>query len=480
MPGLAERRRTSIVAKIASLREELDDWKKLTEDAGSGMGRHNTQVRRLDAALSSMLEPLGQEVGQPAPDSSGILAAAEGWEKEILAAHSIWEVFRSKLVVRQNATFAVPLAACDDLAWSCYEPAMKQFAPGTKGPPLVFLSTTWSPFAQSRDVNFLNDIRASPGTTSALTDEAFQQVLNSLPIPLLGLPWYQTSHMPGALLAAHEVGHLVESDFGLTDDIVNAIRRAAPNNSDVWLGWASEMFADVYGCLAMGPYFVGALIDFLAASITLIQAEDRKSGKYPSRWLRLEIALQVLTDTGQGSEVARLRAAWESVYGEMLRMTDFVADARKVATALCAGPYRGRGNAPGVALTDVVRFSQPAATVSKVAKVASSGNAANLEGYVEPSLLFAAAQWLNENPQPRQKAEAYSLLLTQAARKHATQVRDLRGLDARTAMAERRTREEERIRQETADRQIGVSLRALLKTAADPLPAAERQGPPGS
>jgi hypothetical protein len=469
-PGLAERRRTSILVKIRSLEQELDDWKALTADAKSGMGRHNTQVRRLDTALRSMLEPLEQEIAKPPADSPDILAAAEGWEKEILAAHSIWEVFRSKLVLRHNATFMVPLAACDDLAWSCYEPAMKRFAPGTKGPPLVFLSATWSPFAQSRDINFLNDIRASPGTTSALTADTFQQVLNRLPIPLLGLPWYQTSHMPGAVLVAHEVGHLVETDFGLTDDIVNAIRAAAPNNVDVWLGWASEMFADIYGCLAMGPYFVGALIDFLAASVTMIQGEDRKGGKYPTRSLRLEIALQALTEGGHAAEVERLRKAWESVYGAMTRMTDFIDDARKVCTQICAGPYRGRAQPPAVPLTTIVAFSQPIATVSKVAKVAASGNAANLAGFVEPTLLFAAAQWLNENPQERQKAEAYRLLQMQAVQKHAAEIRGAQAVDMRTANAERRKREEERVKEEAADRQVGLHLRALLTTLGDPPP----------
>lgn len=480
MNSLAARRYASLNARLTSLTKEIDHWKTITADPALDLGRHNSQVRRLETTLGSMLEPLQTAIENTDPDSADVLKSGEGWEKEILAAHSIWEIFRSKLVVRQDELFRAPLAACDDLAWSCYRPAMEQFAPKMKGPPLVFLSTTWSPFAQTRDTNFLNDVRASPGTTSALTGDAFQQVLNRLPIPLLGLPWYQTFYMPGALLLAHEVGHIVEGDFGLTKDIDDALVGAKPDHLAIWQGWASEAFADVYGTVTMGPYFVGALIDFLATTVTAIQGDVRKSGKYPTRALRIELALQVLERTGYAAAVPSLRTAWESVYGAIEQMKEFVSDTKVVARALCDGPYKGNSAGAGVGLAFAAGV-RPAdtATIEKIAKLAAAGDEKNLRPYTSPQFVFAAAQWLHENPQPAQKPTADSLLVAQAVKKYTRQVRAVRNETAAVTKAREQAAAQERAEQEAADRATGLALRDLLlkSEAGDPPPEAEPPDP---
>lgn len=479
--GLPERRHASILARMESLDKELEFWFDRTTDDRFGLGRHHTQVRRLRTTLGSMLDPLETIVKNTSQSSTAVLDRAEDWEKQILAAHSIWEIFRSKLVVREITLFRAPLAACDDLAWACYEPALQAFAPELKGPPLVFLSSTWSPFAQSRDANFLADVRASPGTTSALIDDTFQQVLNKLPIPLVGLPWYQTFHMPGAILVAHEVGHIVEADFKLTASLAAAIDRAAPRHLNVWQGWASEMFADMYGCVTMGPYFVGSLIDFLSTAVATIHGDTRRGGKYPTRALRIELALHALDHLGYSDAVTRLRQSWEDVYGRIDAVAgyadtlkDYVEDARAVAQAVCDGPYiTANGQMALRAIPGIM--PDTGASIDVIAKYAAGGSRRQLANYSDARQLFAAAQALHEQPQTG-PGPAFDLLIEQVTSKAAQPVRGtVRGTVRRGSVRDGRgpggnQPEQDRARiaaEEQSDRQLGAELFALLRACQE-------------
>ena len=97
------RRHAEIAAKLQSLRVELDAWRKLTDEQPA-LKRHQSQIRLLDAMLSGLLEPVAAAVKQK-PVEATVLDDGVEWESEILAAHSIWEVFRSKYVLRQNELF---------------------------------------------------------------------------------------------------------------------------------------------------------------------------------------------------------------------------------------------------------------------------------------------------------------------------------------------------------------------------------------
>ena len=69
--GLIARRHAAVKARIISLTRELDTWLKLTEDDKHGLGRHQSQVRRLDTTLRSLLDPLQRTV----LDTPAILAS---------------------------------------------------------------------------------------------------------------------------------------------------------------------------------------------------------------------------------------------------------------------------------------------------------------------------------------------------------------------------------------------------------------------
>jgi hypothetical protein len=391
------RRRAEIQAKLSSLETELAAWSTLTGQGTMGLGRHRSQVRALVHTLGGLLEHVKAAV-DGAPADASLFDQVVAWEKDILAAHSIWEVFRSKLVLRQSEHFRASLAACDDLAWACYGPALTRFSPAAnKAPPLVFLSSTWSPFAQSRDSNFQNEIRA-PDPQGTLRGEVFRQVLRRLPVPLVGLPWYQVVHVPGAILIAHEVGHLVEWDFALTDRIVAALEGSGAEYTDYWVQWASEVFADLYGCLAMGPAYVGALMDLLTTRVSAIQNARSQSGRYPTRGMRVELMLTALSRNGFVEDSNRLRATWEAAYGKPADGDKVKEDVPLVVEAICGphypSPVQGQ---PPLALTDVISFAADGSEQT-LAEYAAANSNKLCDLATDPRKFFAAAQVLHERP----------------------------------------------------------------------------------
>jgi hypothetical protein len=396
-------------------------------------------------------------------------AEGESWENEILAAHAIWEVFRSKLVLREDALFAKKLAACDDLAWECYGPALQLWDPDRKGPPLVYLSATWSPFAVSRDTNFQNEVKTSARAPAALRDEQYQQVLRQLPVPLVSIPWYQVFHLPGALIIAHEIGHVVEDDFGLTKEIGSALDGAGLKFADVWKVFAREMFADVYGCCAMGPAFASTMIDLNATRVSSVQSEERTYGIYPTRNLRIRLLCETLRQTGHKASADELLAGWESVYGRIEKMVDYLGELPQVVAALIAGPYRGK------ALSAIISFLTIwAADVQTIGQRAAQGQA--LSGYTDPRKLFAAVQWLHERGPAVATQKAYDNVVNQIVAKST-------GAERGPDLKKEQDPEAKLKQLEEADRSRGATLRDLLLKQPpdqDLPPEAVPQGRPGS
>lgn len=394
MRPLVDRRRAEIETKIRSLEIEFEHWTTLTEQQ---FKRHHSQVRAIVAALNGMLDPVRKLIGDLPAGDAAVLAKAESWESAILAVHTIWDFFRAKLVLRQDENFRDVLAACDDFAWECYRPARERLGTAIKEPPLVFFSATWSPFALGREGGFTNEIRSGSSTAQWLATDQFQRVLAKLPIPCLGLPWYQASHLPGALILAHEVGHLIEWEFHLELTTRDALDRAGLSDVASWKDWASEVFADLYGCLGGGPAFAGAMLDLLAADPDFVKGEKPRPGSYPPRSIRAELLLQALADRGRSVEAGELRANWETIYGSVLQSAaaTLAGDVPGVVSAIYGASYPGFApdrSARTYTLPEVIDF----AGIDYV----SAGGQAEIDlldpTFTDPRTLLAAARWIDE------------------------------------------------------------------------------------
>ena len=322
---LAHRKKTEICEKLKALQTEFDSWLKRSE-AGGDFEKHHTQLRAINAHLSQWNKRvLSMLRANLATDAEQFLASTYNAERLMLSEHRIWEYFRSKFVQRNEKEFRTYLRVADEFAFACYRPVQQKVFPNPlhvnrKEPPLVFFNGGTSPFSLSRGKSF---------EPEAVSDEPLNnkeiEIITRLPISLVGIPWNQIKHFPDAVVIGHEVGHIVEDDFDLKDKLeallADAImERKAEERSKAWKSWLGEVFADIYGCLATGPSFAGALIDFLAKDYGAISTEKKTNGEwgaYPTIYLRGRLVLETLKSMGFEGEAVEHEKLWNRFQSRM-------------------------------------------------------------------------------------------------------------------------------------------------------------------
>jgi hypothetical protein len=217
----------------------------------------------------------------------------------------------------------------------------------------------------------------------------FAKALAQLPFPVIGVPWYQVGFLPGALTIAHEVGHAVEADYGITALLQKSVREAVsdPQRLDDWVSWTSEMFADIYGCMCLGPSFVGSLADTLAADRSTVDSETDRG--YPPRSLRVFLNCAALDTLGFEKAAAGIRADWGAEYPPPNGSRAYEKDVHAVAGALLSTCVRKHSGKP-VSLRKLVAFSpQQDRSALKHAINATDGIASVAENI---RVLFAAVR----------------------------------------------------------------------------------------
>lgn len=361
-PALALRKRQELAAKLAGLAVELSRWGEQARDAS--YEKHRSQIERLTAQIGGLRDALALRLGDSGGREGLPLAAAPEFELDLLALHRVWEHYRGKLALRQVPWLRPYLEAADELAWASYKPACDQAIAArhvtveeVREPPLVFLNGGSSPFARPR--SFAYQAEAVPGED--LRAEAVRALLSRLPVPLIGVPWSQVAHLPDLVVVGHEAGHLVAEDLRLKSPLrralVAALAEEAKPRKVYWLRWLDEVFADLWGVLATGPAYAGALMDFLVASPAEVAGERQETagdGVYPTVALRVRLLWTALARLGFASEGARRREEWTAVYGAAHAMPELEPDLEPVVVALLETPLRELG---GKALREILSFT---------------------------------------------------------------------------------------------------------------------------
>lgn len=357
---LAKRKQIELKAKLEIIENELKTWYVRSEAKGT-MEKHHTQVRALQAHLKGWHTSIQNKLTEyEKRDADGYLSSCGNAENLILSEHRIWEYFRSKFLQRQEAGLVDYLRAADEFAWECYHPVQQVVFPQAedpqrKEPPLTFFNGGLSPFSVSRGKTFRPE--AVAGQVLNLNPEDY---LLKLPIPVVGVPWDQVSHLPAVLVLGHEVGHIVEDDFGLTPDLKRILKEAikdarAETRETAWNSWLGEIFADLYGCLAAGPAFAGTLIDFLAKGKHRISGEERiapKWGSYPTDYLRVCIIFKALELMNFTADLADYKKLWEEYSSKMPE--EYSNDIDKIVRSLLESKQDVLG---GKSIKDVFSFS---------------------------------------------------------------------------------------------------------------------------
>jgi hypothetical protein len=346
MPPVPEpvptRKRVELEAKLAALPRELDLWRDLSA-AGRPFEKHQSQIERLSAQVRGLHDEVKVDFGKLAT-TDALLAQARTIELRLLAVHSVWDYFRSKFVLRSHEPFGSVLKAADAFAWACYEPVQRAHAGSLaprREPPLVSLQSQWTPTALPRGRAY--EVARSPG---GWTDSApFARVIESLPIPIIGLPWHALDHLPHVALLAHEVGHVVAQDFDLQSKVDRALADLTlgePRHRSAWQAWSNEIMADVFACYAAGPAFPWALIDALAAPVDRVSGENKKDewGEYPTSTLRVRMNAETLRQLDFAKDAEDMEAEWRRTYPTH-KMAVFDPDLPTVVKAI-----RGAGVLP--------------------------------------------------------------------------------------------------------------------------------------
>lgn len=358
---LVARKVAELDQKLNSLQTEFADWHQRSEEKQL-LEKNYTQIRRvtkqLDAFRSEIRVHLDKLIDNPVQS----LSDCRNLELDILEVHRVWQFFRSKLALRSIARFQDYLYAADELAWACYHPAQERVDPGHKArdqirePPLVFFNDGASPFAASRNQPYLVEEVAN----KLLNMPALVASLKQLPVSTIGIPWFQIEHLPDGLVIGHEVGHNLEDDFALTDRLKKllelALKKVAGERQPTWRAWLGEVFADVYGCLATGPAFTGALIDFLAGdpqTITTEYLSEDNWSSYPTAYLRVLLSTGLLEKQGFKDAASKLLHDWQEAYHEEHALRDFERDIPFILDALVDGPYP---EFQGAKLSDLLPF----------------------------------------------------------------------------------------------------------------------------
>jgi len=400
---LAFRKKREICRKIGALADEFDLWLKRSMPKAD-LEKHHTQIRAITTHLDQwnrqVLKILRENLTS---DSEQFLASIQNAERLMLSEHRIWEFFRSKLAQRNEPEFSRYLKVADEFAWACYKTVQETVYPDPvhalrKEPPLVFFNGGTSPFSISRGKTF--EPEDVPG--EALSEREIE-IVNKLPIPVVGIPWNQIKHLPDALVIGHEVGHIIEDDFGLTERLRTLLGEAitgaqAEPRSLAWEAWLGEVFADIYGCLSAGPAFAGTLIDFLARNFEDISFEHKQEsnwGLYPTTYLRGRIILETLNQLGFVKEASDYEALWKTFSSAM--DPGFSKDVPAIVRKLLNGKLiKSAGSAvEDKSLTDV--FSFEIEKQNEVVKTVGELRADMAPVSEDPRVLIASVRAAYEN-----------------------------------------------------------------------------------
>jgi hypothetical protein len=299
-------RKLELMAAFGSVDVAIRTWMDAWQARDRTLGRHKTRLEALSSLFDESLQSIGRGLGeldlsQKAEDFYGI---SRDYEQAIVWLRRLWDYFGLKLDQRLGPPEEADLLrAADEVVWSCYHPTVRD------GPaPLAFLAPEYSPAALLSD---------HPPSTVLPPEVSFLDgFVESLPIPLLLLPVTAVGSPWWLIYAAHEVGHHVQSQLGLSGSFAKGLREAVstsenytPSELDQWTRWSSEIFADLFSVVLMGPWAVFSIIEAEFGPAEAMVAPKRL---YPAPVTRIAMLHQAA-----GAIAGKLGEEWPSPLGDL-------------------------------------------------------------------------------------------------------------------------------------------------------------------
>jgi hypothetical protein len=308
--------------RVKLLPDELAEWKTLTVEKMEDFGIHTSQIEAINDFFDERIalhEEYLVELQNAANDDDLAYWRSE-LEAELGGAHGLMMVFRNILAQRFDTDrYRDTLDAADLIAADCYRPCIAQVVKWHvledgqfRVPPLTFLNARSSPQALSRGKKF----RAFG------FDLDSREMSLSLPFSFVSLRYHDTAALWTYCTIHHEVGHLLDQDLGLAEELGQLLTESPGPGIDAqrvpaWSGWLKETIADAFGVLLGGAGFAYTLADllFLPASEAL---QSPAGGEHPPPYLRVFLlgALLRRTLVPELDHIAgEIEENWQSIYG---------------------------------------------------------------------------------------------------------------------------------------------------------------------
>jgi len=274
---------------LDQLRAEVDGW-IATRRASNDAGRYFTQLADLQRALEGLMATVAYahdriDVTLPA---GVVYKACRDADTRTAVVRRISDWFRDKWDQRDDPVLGPMLRAADQVIWSCYQEPFVRLARQPPAAPLPYVEPRYGANAITR--------AAPPGQ---LRDDALlRKATQTLPVPVIGLP-AQCASLPWWLaVVVHETGHQVYADLeggGLAlafeDAVAAAAQRGAPNGFGDWRQWTSEVFADAYSAMLVGP-----AASWVLGELETVPDDDllKNTPTYPPRLVRRAVVESLL------------------------------------------------------------------------------------------------------------------------------------------------------------------------------------------
>lgn len=401
---LAERHRLQLAHEQQALIDEFTYWRNHT-NGDLPYAKHRSQIYSITNTIEKFLNALPQQVSASEEPFRQHQIRLDG----LLYASHIWAFFRSKFALRLIDHYEYSpramLRCADEFAWNCYEPvraaarqAQTLADDALKEPPLTFFASDAGPYMAQRNALFSPEGIAG----NSQTFQHFDKTLQLLPVPIIAMPWAQSTHLPAGVVIAHEMGHLVERDFGLLAPLADALQSLTTIDDarrGHWRNWLKELFADTYGLLCTGPAYLAALLDYLVAprDVVVDESLDTETAKrYPPRTLRIAFNLAVLHHLGLPDE--GIGQAWNAAYppSSFAGYEAYQQDAMLIAARCLQTPLPALGGVPIPAV--MTTTSVDWATMEQQAQALLAFTGDELPGFNAKApqrfrTWFAAATW---------------------------------------------------------------------------------------
>jgi hypothetical protein len=365
------------------LQEELDLWEQLANSPESGMGIHRSQLEAIEILYRGFQRKLEQRL-QATVDVQGhgeeFSVAVVALEQQLMAAHGVMAVFRMILGQRSdNRFFRQALDAADLVAADCYklcvDHALAWKATSkeeVRVPPLTYLNTMYSPAAITRTGRF----------------GAFKMPMDGnlnlrLPIGVVSLPFHHTEAIWTFASLYHEVGHQLDTDFGLRSGLREQLdkRLAGSPRKPYWSRRLLELVADAFGVLLGGEGYARLLVKLLYLPQGVVRTLD-DSDLHPNHYVRVFLIGALLRGSRNdppGAAAASFEEAWRTRYGEPGDLQPYIDDCDLVAEVLLDQPLACLNNHP-------IRDFVPAATLASDQEQVQELSSYLRRGIVPPKL----------------------------------------------------------------------------------------------